>query len=127
MFAKLLIIITYIGATACALLVIRQQRIDTFHEISVVHQRLLAHERTLWELRGEIAERCRPSQVRLVMNRLGGQWSPIPAAPLPGESQVRFAALKGPGPGDVPAPGPSQAPGHRALDESHKQRHNSNQ
>jgi len=81
MFAKLLLIIMFVGATACALLVIRQQRIDTFHEISVVHQHLLTHERTLWELRGEIAERCRPSQVRLVMNQLGGQWSPIPSRP----------------------------------------------
>src|SRR4029453_19300371 len=81
MFPKLLIIIIFVGATACALLVIRQHRIDTFHEISSVHHRLLAHDRTLWELRGEIAERCRPSQVRLVMNRVGGDWAPIPAGP----------------------------------------------
>ena len=39
MFGKLLFIIMVVGATACALLVIRQQRIDTFHEMSAVHQR----------------------------------------------------------------------------------------
>ena len=66
---KLFIIIVTVGAIACSLLVIRQQRIDTFHEMSLIHHRLLAHERTLWELRSEIAQRCRPSQVRLVMTR----------------------------------------------------------
>lgn len=79
MFPKLLLIIIVVGATASALLVIRQQRIDTFHEISLIHHRLLMHERTLWEMRGEIAQRCRPSQVRLVMNQIGGEWVPIPA------------------------------------------------
>jgi hypothetical protein len=93
MFAKLLVIITVVGATACALLVIRQQRIDTFHEISLIHHRLLTHERTLWQVRGEIAQRCRPSQVRLVMNRLGGEWVPIPAEPTwPNQPLLRFAA-----------------------------------
>ena len=66
---------------ACALLVICQQRIDTFHEISLIHRRLLKHDRTLWELRSEIAHRCRPSQVRLVVHQLGDNWQPIPAIP----------------------------------------------
>ena len=98
MFAKMLLIITVVGATACALLVIRQQRIDTFHEISRIHHRLLIHERTLWELRGEIAQRCRPSQVRLVMNQVGGEWVPIPARPLhPGQTPgVQLAGQRQP-------------------------------
>jgi hypothetical protein len=83
MFAKLLAIILTLGATGCALLVIRQHRIDTVHEMSTIHQRLLGHERTLWELRSEIAKRCRPSQVRLAMNQTGGTWVPIPASPPP--------------------------------------------
>jgi len=97
MFAKLLFIIVIVGATSCALLVIRQQRIDTVHDMSVIHERLLRHERTLWELRSEIAKRCRPSQVRLAMNHLGGNWSPIPAAP-PDQSpyQFRLATQKTP-------------------------------
>ena len=98
MFPKLLVIIVFVGATACALLVIRQQRIDTFHEISTVHHRLLAHERTLWELRGEIAERCRPSQVRLVMNRVGGDWAPIPAGPPNPQARLQLAANVNPTP-----------------------------
>lgn len=81
MFAKLLLIIVAVGAVACALLVIRQQRIDTFHEMTQVHRRLSEHERTLWEMRAEIAERCRPSQVRLAMNGLDLNWVPLPARP----------------------------------------------
>lgn len=96
MFAKLLFIILVVGATACALLVIRQQRIDTFHEMSQIHQRLLGHERTLWELRSEIAQRCRPSQVRLAMNQLGETWVPIPAPPplppAPDQNHIRLAS-----------------------------------
>jgi hypothetical protein len=100
MFAKLMLIILAVGATACALLVIRQQRIDTFHEISLIHQRLLTHERTLWELRGEIAERCRPSQVRVVMNQLGGDWVPIPTRPArsPEQPDIRLTRRNQPQP-----------------------------
>jgi hypothetical protein len=81
MFGKLLFIIIAVCAVACALLVIRQRRIDTFHDMTRVHGRLLEHERTLWQMRAEIAERCRPSQVRLAMNGLHLEWVPLPARP----------------------------------------------
>ena len=99
MFAKLLFIVIAVGAVACALLVIRQQRIDTFHEITQTHRRLSEHERTLWEMRAEIAERCRPAQVRLAMNNLGLDWIPLPARPvfLPTqEPKVRLANQSAP-------------------------------
>jgi hypothetical protein len=80
-FAKLLFIIVAVCAIACALLVVRQQRIDAFHDMTQVHGRLLEHERTLWQMRADIAERCRPSQVRLTMNELTIDWSPLPARP----------------------------------------------
>jgi hypothetical protein len=76
---KLLIILLVVGATASALLVNRQKRIETFHEMSQIHRRLHNHECTLWKLRVQIAARCRPSQVRLLVDRLGGEWIPIPA------------------------------------------------
>ena len=81
MFGKLLFIIVAVCAVACALLVIRQQRIDTFHDMTQVHRRLLEHERTLWQMRADIAQRCRPSQVRLAMNGLNVNWVPLPARP----------------------------------------------
>jgi hypothetical protein len=83
MLGKLLLIIMAAGAIACALLVIRQQRIETFHEMTVTHRELLEHEASLWRLRCEIAARCRPSEVREAMKRLEGDWAAIPARPDP--------------------------------------------
>jgi hypothetical protein len=82
MLPKLIMVILVVGATASALLVNRQQRIETFHEMSLIHHRMLDHETTLWQLRGQIANRCRPEQVRAAMKELGGEWTPIPAGPI---------------------------------------------
>lgn len=95
MLGKLLIIILVVGATASALLVNRQKRIETFHEMSQVHRRLQNHEYNLWKLRMQIAGRCRPSQVRMLVDRMGGQWIPIPApgSPImPPPADVRLAS-----------------------------------
>ena len=81
MFAKLLVIITLIGATACILLVNRQQRIETANEIAQTHRRLLNHDQALWTLRNEIASRCTPDEVRAAMFKLQGDWRSIPTAP----------------------------------------------
>ena len=81
MFAKLLLIITLIGGTACILLVNRQQRIETANEIAQTHRRLLQHDQDLWALRNEIASRCTPDQVRAAMSTFQGDWSSIPTAP----------------------------------------------
>lgn len=81
MFAKLLVIILSIGAAACALLVVRQQRVELVHDVAMTHNRLLQHERALWDLRAEIAARVKPSDVRLLVDKLGGEWAPIPASP----------------------------------------------
>ena len=95
MFAKLLLIITLIGATACILLVNRQQRIETANEIAQIHRRLLEHDQALWTMRNEIASRCTPDQVRTAMSYLEGDWRSIPAAPA-GEhnSAAQFATHK---------------------------------
>lgn len=81
MLPKLLLIIVVAGAAAAALLVNRQHRIDTAHEISTIHQRMLSQEQTLWRMRAEIARQVRPEQVRQQMKRVGGQWVAIPEKP----------------------------------------------
>ena len=81
MFAKLFIIILAIGAAACALLVVRQQRIELAHDVAMRHNRLLQHERALWDLRTEIAGRVKPGDVRMLVDQLGGDWQQIPASP----------------------------------------------
>jgi len=81
MFAKLLVIILAIGGTACALLVVRQQRVELSHDVAQTHNRILKHERVIWDLRTEIAARCKPSDVRKLVEQSSGEWRPIPEAP----------------------------------------------
>jgi hypothetical protein len=79
MFLKLFMIIVVVGALACALLVIRQQRIEAAHEMSLIHRRLTEGEQTLWKLRSEVAVACRPDVVQRMVKRHGGEWMAIPA------------------------------------------------
>jgi len=81
MFAKLLIIIVALGGAACVMLVHRQQRVELAHDVARTHQRLLQHERVIWELRTEIASRIRPSDVRALVEQMGVEWVPIPESP----------------------------------------------
>ena len=93
MFAKLLLIILITGATACILLVNRQQRIETANEIAHIHRCLLEHDQALWAVRNEVAARCQPDEVRLAIATLAGGWRPIPSAPRRDtRSAAQFAA-----------------------------------
>ncbi len=95
MFPKLLFIILVAGATAGALLVNRQHRIDTAHEISSLHQRLQAQEQTLWRLQSDLAHRTRPEQIRKAKDSLGGSWVAIPSRPQPdSRPTVRIALFE---------------------------------
>jgi len=81
MLPKLFLIIVVAGATAAALLVNRQHRIDTAHEIFTIHHRMLSQERALWRIRVEIGQRVQPDEVREQMKRHGGTWASIPERP----------------------------------------------
>ena len=78
MLGKLLLIILTAALTAAALLVIRQQRIDTAHRMSIAHQRMVDSQRALWKMQCEIAAQCRPEQVRQMMEQLDEKWTTIP-------------------------------------------------
>jgi len=91
MFAKLLLIILVMGATACGLLVNRQHRIEAAHETVALHQQLLDQEQRLWKLRCEVSCRCRPQQLNLALARLGGSWAPVMVGP--GGDELSFAEL----------------------------------
>ena len=77
MFAKLLLIIIVMGATACALLVNRQQRIDTAHQAAQLHQEILRQRQQCWAIRRDLAFESQPERVRAALAEIGGQWSPI--------------------------------------------------
>ena len=77
MFAKLLLVILVMAATACALLVNRQQRIDTAHRAAVLHQEILRQRQQCWAIRRDIAVESQPVRVRAALADIGGEWSPI--------------------------------------------------
>lgn len=85
MFAKLLVIIVAAGTTASALLVNRQQRLETAHRAAALHADLAAAREKLWDARAEIAERLAPDRLRQAMDEIDDTWAPITAgAPGPG-------------------------------------------
>jgi len=77
MSGKLLLIIIVMGVTACALLVNRQQRIDTAHRAARLHQEILHQRQQCWAIRRDIAFESQPQRVRTALAEVGGQWSPI--------------------------------------------------
>ncbi len=77
MFGKLLLIIIVMGASACVLLVNRQQRIDTAHRTAEIHQEILRQRQQCWAIRCDIAFESQPERVRAALAEIGGEWSPI--------------------------------------------------
>lgn len=71
MFAKLATVIVTLGVVACVLLAVRQQRVQTAHELAEVQRRVLEHDRLLLRIRAEIAQRTTPEQTALAASRLG--------------------------------------------------------
>ncbi|MCZ6837127.1 MAG: hypothetical protein O7G85_15235 [Planctomycetota bacterium] len=82
MFAKLILIILAAGAIASSLLVLRQQKVETIHEISRAYQRQRVSEQTLWLLQAEIARRVRPEALNEKLRESELNWLPIPAIPV---------------------------------------------
>ena len=101
MFAKLLLVITLIGATACILLVNRQQRIETANDIAQIHRRLLEHDQALWAMQNEIASRCTPDEVRAALTYLQSDWRTIPITPANDNQSVATSPIHGPAESDT--------------------------
>ncbi len=71
MFGKLAFLIVAVGVIAGVLLVNRQLRIQSAHELADAQRRVAQHDRTLWRLRAEIASRVTPEKVQAAASRLG--------------------------------------------------------
>jgi len=70
-FGKLAFLILTVGIIAGVLLVNRQLRIQSAHELADAQRRVAQHDRTLWRLRAEIAGRVTPERVQAAASRLG--------------------------------------------------------
>lgn len=91
---KVLLLIVSIGAAACVLLTLRQQRLDVVHDMAVIHKRMAQHDKALFEVRSRIAQSLSPVRIE----QLASAMSPlkpigVDAINLPGipDSKVYFA------------------------------------
>lgn len=75
-FAKVAVLVCAGGAIACALLSLRQARLQAFHETAASQLRLQRHEERVFQYRALIAHEIMPEQVRRMA---GGLW---PVRPL---------------------------------------------
>jgi len=85
MFGKILLIIITFGLTSAQLLVLRHERLNEAHRISMLHQRILERETELWRIRGDVARMSHPAAVRdLLREHPDRHWIPLPPIELPG-------------------------------------------
>jgi hypothetical protein len=93
-FAKFIAVILAIGVVACALLTLRQHRLQAAHELAEIERRVAEHDRVLWRLRVEIATRVTPQRVHRLAQALG-PLAPIEIDRWGAPSRMEMAAGEG--------------------------------
>jgi len=78
MFGKVIAILLGLGIMATALLATRQKRYEVAAKMSRTHWRLIEQQRDLMRCRAELACKVRPDAIRLALNSMKIQWTPIP-------------------------------------------------
>lgn len=102
LFAKLLVIVVALGATALGLLALRQQRYEVSNEISRTHNRIVEQERAQWRMRAQVAARSTPADIRKAAERQGIDLAPVQESVTEAEAAAGAKADAGAGPA-VPA------------------------
>lgn len=93
--AKLITVILAVGAAGMMMLDLRQQRLQTMHDIAMVQRRMAEHDRELFRVRARIAAAVVPQQVEQLAARLGPT-TPI-NVPLPDDAELpRYASTTPP-------------------------------
>lgn len=93
MFAKLCCVVVAVGAFGCALLAMRQGRLQAASELTQTQLRISNLDRGLWDLRAKIAERTTPTAIEKLAVGLG----PLrPMIPDDGSVEPMEAAEAGP-------------------------------
>lgn len=120
MLFKLIALILTAGATACALLVFRQERIDLAHETAAIHMRLGQHEKSEWRMRMLLNENIRVQQVAILAERYAREHNltmvPFASASFEGKAIVIPDAAE-PAPQGLPEvpPGEDTAPSEPSI------------
>lgn len=71
MFGKIVALILALGVVGCALLAVRQARIQAFHELTQARLRIRVMDEEILKLRAEIAARVTPAHVHEMAATLG--------------------------------------------------------
>lgn len=71
MFGKCVLVILAVGVTGCALLALRQSRLQAASEMVRIQLDIRNQDEELWLLRTQIAQQITPEQVRLMMSDVG--------------------------------------------------------
>lgn len=71
MVAKGVAVVLAVGAGACALLALRQQRLQAAHELTQAQIRIREMDERLWLLRARIAQRVTPEHVHAMAASMG--------------------------------------------------------
>lgn len=69
--AKLCVLILCVGATACVLLTLRQQRLDAVHELAVLQRDMAQLDHDLFRFRARIMASVTPGQIEKMALALG--------------------------------------------------------
>lgn len=108
MFAKLTLFILALGAVACGLLTLRQQRLDAVHDMAVLHGRIAQLDRDLLVVRVQIARAISPGKVEQLAAKLG------PVVPMGVDRPTEPVIVTAPPSLPVRAVGPVRAAGPRS-------------
>jgi len=90
--AKLCVMILAIGTTAVTVLSLRQDRLRAVNALARTQQRMYDHDRTLFTLRVQIAERITPEHVEQMAAAIGATRPIVPDSPNPSGSPERAFA-----------------------------------
>lgn len=101
MFAKIAVLIAAGGVIACALLAMRQARLQVYHATAASQLRLQKHEERVFEFRAQIAGEITPTQVRRMAADLG-PIRPLNQLDPPGTSAVADGQSRRTGAGAMP-------------------------
>lgn len=114
MFAKIVALILSLGIVACALLAVRQGRIQAFHELTQTRLRIKRQDEQILLLRTRIASLVTPEHVH-EMAASARSLKPIFDAPLPAPGRTVYDDLgRTLTDGEAPSPG-QQGSGGRAT------------
>lgn len=95
MFAKLCVLIISMGALACTLLALRQQRIEAVHQMAMGNLRIMEADRGLARLRTDIVANLEPRKIETLASKHGTlhpiEMRPVRPGTLPGNRQPAFA------------------------------------